>query len=124
MKLNLLEGQPKQADFGGRGWGCGSKVEIGLLIFRAPINDSSRDLFSQDVKCTHIFKFDLKCLLLSDILMKLHLILICLETFIQNDAWHIYCMPLCRPAAAEQQQGGVFAWNGWYIRLLCVPHIL
>lgn len=86
MKLNLWEGEPEEADFGGGEQGCGSRVEIGLLIFKVPINDSSRDLFSQDVKCTHIFKYDLKCLLLSDIFMKLYLILICLETFIQNDA--------------------------------------
>lgn len=62
MNLNLREGEHEEADFGGGGGDVDQEGEIGLLIFKVAINDSSRDLFSQDVKCTHIFKYDLKCL--------------------------------------------------------------
>ena len=83
MELNVLEGVPeKQIVWDG---GYGSKVGTGLIMFKVPINYSSRAI-QPDIKYTHIFKHDLKCLLLSDILMQLYLIFICLENCIQNDS--------------------------------------
>lgn len=83
MELDVLEGEPEKQIVGYGGYG--SKVGIGLIMFKMPINYSSRAI-QPDIKCTHIFKYDLKCLLLSDILKQLHLIFICLENCIQNDS--------------------------------------